>query len=156
MLGSRPSVLLEGRVHVLHFSGLVRGGIVLANIYLQSGVGVNAFNYKALSDLACRLKEFGRPYIVGGDFNCTKQELVKSGVLKLFDAVVVDTLEHTCMVSCRSIDMFIVSRELQVENIRVVSGSPVHPHKPVILELLAPRPRPWVRVVATPKPFPVL
>ena len=128
----------------------------MANIYLQSGVGVNAFNYQALRDLACRLREYGRPYVIGGDFNCTKLELVKSGVLRLFDAVVVDTLEPTCMQSNRSIDMFIVSRGLRVTNIRVVSGSPVFPHKPIILELEASRQRPWVRVMQVAKPFPVL
>ncbi len=50
--------------------------------------------------------------------------------------------------------MFLVSRELVVEHVEVVEGSPVYPHKPVVLTLAAAVDRPWVRVLNLPKAFP--
>ena len=82
MLGSFPPVLRDGRVLLLHHAGLVPGGVVVANIYLESGVGVKSFNSGASRDLACSLRRYGRPYVVGAVFNCTKKELDQSGILK--------------------------------------------------------------------------
>ena len=61
MLGERPSVLREGRVHLLHHAGLTPGGVVAVNARLESGVGVDARNFAMLRDPACRLRECGRP-----------------------------------------------------------------------------------------------
>ncbi|CAK0874432.1 unnamed protein product, partial [Prorocentrum cordatum] len=110
MMGYESPVVRPGRVQLLHHAGLTLGGVVVWNVYLESGAGVNAFNYEALRDVACRLKQYGRPCVIGGDFNCTKAELETCGVLRFFDGTCVDALEPTCAQSMRSIDMFIVER----------------------------------------------
>eukprot|EP00959_Pyramimonas_sp_CCMP1952_P225726 4720109-Pyramimonas_sp.AAC.1 len=69
MMGYETPVVRPGRVQLLHHAGLTPGGVVAGNVYLESGAGVNAYNYEALRDLACRLKQHGRPYVIGGDFN---------------------------------------------------------------------------------------
>ncbi|CAK0854950.1 unnamed protein product, partial [Prorocentrum cordatum] len=118
------------------------------------GVGLNALNYHTLRDLAGRLREHGCPHVVGGDFNVTKSELEKRGVLRHFEGRVVDALEATRVQVQRSVDMSIVSQALEVIGIQVVSGSPVYPHRPVLLNLKATRQPPWIRPFDVPKPFP--
>ncbi len=152
--GGRDPVLRAGRVQVLHHSGAVRGGVVVANIYLESGVGMNVANREMLRDLACRVKEYSLPYVAMGDFNMTKDELEASEVLKWFDAECVAPSGPTCVQSGRTIDMFLVSRELIVNGIAEVEGSPVFPHKPVVLTIAAKAHRPWIRVYDLPKVFP--
>ena len=133
--GGRDPVLRAGRVHVLHHSGAVRGGVVVANIFLESGVGMNVANRDMLRDLACRVKEFSLPYVITGDFNMTKDELEVSEVLKWFDAECYAPPGPTRAQSGRAIDMFLVSHELIVSSVVVAEGSPVCPHKPVVLTL---------------------
>ncbi|CAK0874919.1 unnamed protein product [Prorocentrum cordatum] len=154
MKGYETPVVRPGRAQLLHHAGLTPGRVVVGNVYLESGAGVGAFNYEALRDLACRLKQHGRPCVIGGDFNCTKAELEKSGVLRFPGGTCVDTLEPICAQSMRPIDMFIVSRGLRLLNVEVISGSPVWPHRPVVLELEATRQRPYIRVMDVPKSFP--
>eukprot|EP00959_Pyramimonas_sp_CCMP1952_P307766 6441079-Pyramimonas_sp.AAC.1 len=60
MMGFETPVVRPGRVQLLRHAGLTPGGVVVGNVYLESGVGVNAFNCEALRDLACRLKQYGR------------------------------------------------------------------------------------------------
>eukprot|EP00959_Pyramimonas_sp_CCMP1952_P237341 4960453-Pyramimonas_sp.AAC.1 len=64
--------------------------------------------------LAIRLREYGMPYVVGGDLNVTKAELEQFGILNWFDAECVTTLEATCVQSERSIDMFLVARPIKL------------------------------------------
>eukprot|EP00959_Pyramimonas_sp_CCMP1952_P014187 300175-Pyramimonas_sp.AAC.1 len=88
MLGSAPPVLREGRALALHQAGLLPEGVVVVNIYLESGVGINPHNYAILKDVARRIREYGRPFLIGGDFNCTREELEASGVLRFFNGKV--------------------------------------------------------------------
>eukprot|EP00959_Pyramimonas_sp_CCMP1952_P215456 4507744-Pyramimonas_sp.AAC.1 len=50
--------------------------------------------------------------------------------------------------------MFIVSSGLRLLNVEVISGSPVWPHRPVVLELEATRQSPYIRVMDVPRRFP--
>ncbi|CAK0792617.1 unnamed protein product, partial [Prorocentrum cordatum] len=101
MLGSQDLVLRQGRSHLLHHAGLAPGGVIVVNVYLGSGAGLNGFNIAALYDVACRLKQRGRPYV--------------SGILRYFDGECVDTAEPTCAQSMRALDLFIVSRQMVFE-----------------------------------------
>ncbi|CAK0843755.1 unnamed protein product, partial [Prorocentrum cordatum] len=155
VLGSRPFVPREGRVRVY----ITLGHCAVTSCWLtctcsQALASTRSTTRPSLKDLACRLREHGRPCAVGGDFDCAEQELAKLGAQRLFDAVVADTSEPACAQSKRTIDLFIVSRGLKVTDIRVVSGSPVYPRKLVILELEASRRKPRVRVAEVPEPFP--
>ena len=60
------AVVVPGRVHVCWVAGVRRGGVLLGNVYLEAGVGLNASNVQALTLLARRLKQYQKEYLVGG------------------------------------------------------------------------------------------
>ena len=61
-----------------------RGGLNLGSCYLISGLGITAAkNLDLLHCLAGMLERVSGPWIIGGDFNCTPEELTATGWLKV-------------------------------------------------------------------------
>jgi len=74
-------------------------------------VGVKA-NMAKLSNLGAILKTVQAPWIVAGDWNCTPQQLAKTGWLELVDGEVVTAYntDYTCTLGVgRMIDFVVVS-----------------------------------------------
>ena len=56
----------------------------MCTCYLHSKVGVKAkVNLDLLHAMAAVIKQLGEVWILGGDFNCTPEELLSTGWLKL-------------------------------------------------------------------------
>ena len=72
-------MVIPGRARVSCRSGICKGGALLANDYLEAGVGVCAGNYASLRALARRLKQRREPCVVGGDFNLTENVIQQGG-----------------------------------------------------------------------------
>eukprot|EP00959_Pyramimonas_sp_CCMP1952_P151558 3170950-Pyramimonas_sp.AAC.1 len=62
-------VLVPGRVSMMCHSGFAKHGVQVVNVYLISGEGMGASNFKILTKLAERLRGVNMPYIIGGAFN---------------------------------------------------------------------------------------
>ncbi len=103
------------------------------------------------------LKCLGRPFIVGGDWQVTPQELRATGFDRALGAVVCAPRAATNLRSNRTIDFFLVSKELvsQGWQAKVLYGCSVATHAPVILELGTKRARQDGYRLARPRPLPV-
>lgn len=109
------------------------------------------------------LRSHGRPFIVGGDWQMTAQELLATGWCDLFGAVVVAPT-GSGIPSCRgfggqqgrTIDFFVVAKALRhlVADCSVVEEACTGRHRPVRLELRGQQQRPGVKVLKVPKAFP--
>ena len=61
----------------------------IGSTYLVDSVGPShATNLAILDSVAGCLNAVAGPWVIGGDFNCTPEELEKTGFLKLVDGVV--------------------------------------------------------------------
>ena len=59
-----------------HWSAVQRGGIIVASVYLVTREGpLSVNNINIVQHMAQQLKLIGKPYVVGGDFQMTPEEL---------------------------------------------------------------------------------
>ena len=73
-------------------SAIIRGGFHLGSIYLVSSIGVKAKrNMNILDAVATTLKTLSGRWIIGGDFNCTPEQLEATGWLRMVGGVIVAT-----------------------------------------------------------------
>ena len=73
----------RGHFAMKRVAAMVKGGIHCGSAYLFSGVGVAAkCNLDLLDTMAFTLSGLVGPWIVGGDWNCTPEELRATGWLK--------------------------------------------------------------------------
>ncbi len=88
----------------------VKGGYHLGSLYLISRIGVMAeANQNILDEAAARISLIKGPWAIGGDFNCTPAELVKSGWLKMVGGVIFRPEGSTCNLGeKRTLDFFVV------------------------------------------------
>ena len=77
--------LLNERFMVGHVAAVCRGGIHMGSCYLTScSAGVkDQRNLDALQLMAGVLNSLKDPWAIGGDWNCTTEELLQTGWLKL-------------------------------------------------------------------------
>ena len=169
-LGRAPGLksveVVPGRAAVaLWNGGAVPGGLVVASVYLECGVGMNDGNWQVVKSLATELRVMDRPFIIGGDFQQAPSELAEAGVMNLFeDAEVVwatgagAEAAGTCCTKGRwsTIDYFIVSRALvqKVVCCEVELEAALRPHRPVKLTIRRGGPLPLQRVLGGPMAFP--
>ena len=90
-----------------------------------------------LQSVAAVLSTVVGPWVLGGDWNCTPEQLEKTGWLKMVKGRVCAPKLATCME--RTIDFFVVSENLaaSVYDTVVVNDALSHPHKPARLYLKA-------------------
>ena len=75
---------LEQRLTLKKVDCAARGGLNLGSCYLISGTGIaTTKNLDLLHCLAGMLKRISGPWIIGGDFNGTPEELAATGWLKV-------------------------------------------------------------------------
>ena len=116
----------------------MNGGINYGSCYLHSSLGITArANMDLLQSIAAVLSTVEGPWVLGGDWNCTPEQLEKTGWLRLVKGKVCAPKLTTCME--RTIDFFVISENLTaaVHDTVVVNGALSHPHKPVRLYLRA-------------------
>ena len=71
---------LRGRFQVKVAGAVCKGGLPLCTCYLHSKVGVKAkVNLDLLHAMAAAIKQLGEVWLLGGDFNCTPEELLSTG-----------------------------------------------------------------------------
>ena len=85
----------------------MRGGVHLVSLYLHDGEGLSRRNLDLLQGLAFLLGRLRGPWIVGGDFNLTQEDLRQANWFELVGGTPFATDEPTC--GARSIDFFVLS-----------------------------------------------
>ena len=87
--------------------------------------------------MAAVIRRWGKQWVIGGDFNCTPEEVKATGWLKLVGGVIVQPHGPTC--NDRTIDFFVVSNEMAhaVVGAWVVGDAGSKPHCPVRLVIKA-------------------
>jgi exonuclease III len=113
--------------------------IKLVSLYLESGSPLQGESGNLVKQVTAFLRNWAKPFIIGGDFNCTPCTLLKSRLIENLDAQVVAPSGPNCN-TCkgqngrsRVIDFFLVSVSLvkAVSSIRVVPKAGMSPHCPV-------------------------
>jgi endonuclease/exonuclease/phosphatase family metal-dependent hydrolase len=80
----------RSRCRLAFVIAVTRGGFHLGSIYLVSSVGVKAKkNLDILDAVAATLKALAGRWVLGGDFNCTPEQLTATGWLKVVGGVIV-------------------------------------------------------------------
>ena len=113
-----------------------------------------------LDELGSKLCALNRPFVVGGDFNMSAEELDDMGWVQRIGGVVVAPSARF-PTSCtsgkgRTVDFFVVSKGLEylVADCYVVEGALTTPHRPVRIEFYAKAKVPKIRVARAPRAFP--
>ncbi len=122
--------------------------VLLISLYGVSG-GVLA-KQLALWKYACEwIRLLGIPFIIGGDLQVTPKEVEATRLCELIQGKIVAPSGPTTNVANRTIDMFIVSKglEMDTQQVQRCMACVFKPHYPVIMTLrLAKRGRPVKRV----------
>ena len=108
-LSHPPSGPLDGggRVQLQQVSAVCKGGLHLGSIYLTDLIGPSAPpNLAVLDTLAAALALVKGPWLIGGDFNCTPEELAQTGFLDLVQGVAHYPDDATC--GAKTYDYFVV------------------------------------------------
>ena len=77
--GAKSTSIVEHRISAVHWMALVKGGVDLASVYLHSGEGPSEMNSDLLDVLGDQLVRLNRPFIIGGDWQMTAEELESLG-----------------------------------------------------------------------------
>ena len=158
--GALDGTVVDHRCSLLHWNALVKGGVDLGSVYLISGAGPSSQdNLDILEDVGERLACLNRPFVIGGDWNMTADELETTGWVQRVGGAIVKpqaALPTSCA-SGRTIDFFVISQSLlyMVMDCYVVQEAKTTPHRPVRVVFASRMQAPLMRVVAGPKPFPV-
>ncbi len=132
------------------------GGIASASVYGISGQGVSS-QLRLWRAVATQMKLIGLPFIIGGDWQVTPQEMQAVGYPELLNAYIVAPSEPTNVISLRTIDFFLVSKSLMpfLKGVEVVKGTRFSPHAPVIVRFEGKRALGTARRLVQPKPLEV-
>ena len=88
---------LQGRVAINHFGAICKGGVHMGSCYMHSKLGVmSAKNQALLHMLAAVLATLQGPWIIGGDWTCTPEELMLTGWVRMVGGVICAPKAATC------------------------------------------------------------
>ena len=113
---------------------MAKGGIHTGSLYLFSMIGKGGVRAKCNVDLldsvAFTLVGLVGPWIIGGDFNCTPEELIATGWLKKVGGIVHAPKSPTCNGSIY--DFFVVAASIsdQVQSTHLIGDAGLNPHHP--------------------------
>ena len=121
---------------------VIKGGILVASVYLETGSGFGGADIGILNMVGQVLRAYGRPFVLGGDWQMNRAVLEASGWLRAIGGIAVapaDT-EFTCVSSraASTIDFFVISEFLghAVRGIWVDSDcTTIRTHHPVRMAL---------------------
>ncbi len=128
-----------------------RGGLHVASIWPIPSVGLSEENLQLLQEVAEDLGSLTGPWVVGGDWNLTPQQLAASGWLGLVGGVVCAPAKPTCNGSVY--DYFVVAEGFAdaVLGAVVIGDAEYSPHTGVRLYITAAARSIMKRVVTAPK-----
>ena len=87
---------------------MCRGGVHCGSIYCHHGIGIAApANLDFLQGVAGVLCRLAGPWLIGGDWNCTPEQLSATGWLKLIGAKIFAPAANTC--KGKVYDLFVVA-----------------------------------------------
>ena len=148
---------LDGRFDAKRIGAVAHGGITVATCYLHTGIGISAeANLNLLHAIAATLRPCAGNWLLGGDFNCTPDQLRATGWLELVGGSIVAPSAPTC--GERTIDFFVIGASLAhtALSAHTVGDDECRPHHPVRC-LLRAKPRHALhRTLATPVPIPAI
>ena len=114
-LEHRPGVICNGWAFAVHLDAGMRGGIICVSVYLETGqgIGISTCNWQRLCKLGETLCHYGKPFVIGGDFNCEPSDLTNSGWTASIQGRIQSPIGGTCRSAIgnwSSIDYYIISR----------------------------------------------
>ena len=154
-----PWTIYPGRAAGVRVQGLIRGGVLVISIYLITGEPPNSEdNWRILSRVGEILAMTKLPFVIGGDFQCSPEELRSTGWLEGIDGTLRAAGKATCTNAhgANEIDFFVVFNGL-------VSATPVPTidldscvatHCPVLMGFHGNPRALTVKAFRTPKGFP--
>ena len=158
--GVDDGVGIQHRVSLIHWNGLVKGGVDLGSVYLISGEGPSEANLELLEEVGEHLVALKRPFVIGGDWQMTVDELESTGWVQRVGGMIVrphkDFPPSCSSGSGRMIDYFVIAAGLahMVEDCYVVEEATTVPHRPVRIVFWARIKAPMVRMLKKPEFFP--
>ena len=158
---SGGSGVAEGRIAVAWSQAVTKAGILILSVYLWTNEGLSAKNLRVLAAAAAIIDSHGGPWLIGGDFNMTPEELQQGAGwewLGRVGGVVRGTGTPTCAGGVgRELDFFIIDARLaeQVIKVEPVLSLRKEPHSPVRMVLKATRANLLMKVVKRPGMFPI-
>ena len=162
LAGEKSTAVAEHHVYAMHWMALVKGGVDLLSVYLISGEGPSESNAAICNQVADKLLCLNRPFIIGGDWQMTSEQLESMGWVQRVGGVIVQPSSVTPP-SCssgkgRMIDYFVVSKGLEhlVADCYVVQLATTTPHRPVRIEFYSGVREPHMRVFKRPQAFPAV
>ncbi len=134
----------------------INGEVTTCSVYGVSGAGVKG-QLQLWAMILERVKAAGRPFIIGGDWQVTPQELMHAGFDKVVGGVVCAANGATNLTSRRRIDFFVIAGVLLQGGwtARVHHGCNIATHVPVSVTIRAGHCEAVERRLATPKPLPI-
>ncbi len=127
----------EGR-YIRRWAGcMCRGGIHVGSVYLRTAEGMSDANVDILQHVAEDLAGVRGPWILGGDFNMTAEELAASGWLDFVGGVAIVPPTPSC--NGKAMDFFVVAETMSnaVLGAAVVEDAAYSPHSAVRLYVAA-------------------
>ena len=123
-----------------HFGAVCKGGIHFGSCYLHCNWEHNrTFNLDLLQRISAMIATLSGPWIIGGDWQCTPNELRSTGWLKIVKGVIYAPEAPTC--GERVMDYFVVCEGLSqasaIVAACVIGDQTFGPHSPVRLMVKA-------------------
>ena len=152
--------VFPGRVALWHWGAVIKGGIVVASVWLIPSEGMSPANRAILAELGRLLRRWGRPFLVAGDWNLLPGVLLEAQWPQRLGAVAraPTNVQGTCKgpISWSMLDYFVLSAELneRVLNVEALTEETTYPHVPVVMELRHGGTLPMILGRKLPKPFP--
>ena len=115
---------------------MMKGGVHLGSIYLNVSIGPSAKkNLDLLHMVAAVLVVVGGPCKIGGEWNCSSEQLQATGWLQMVGGMIIAPDTTTCNNS--TIYFSVVSKVLAnaVHSVHVIADALFKPHSPVRLLL---------------------
>ncbi len=156
-LGVRPSGSAPEEICGRLTLGVVDidGEVTAACVYGHSGTGLRG-QRTLWCHLADAIKAAGRPFVIGGDWQVTPEDMRASGFDRLLGGVICASAAPTNVTSRRCIDYFLVSEVLLQDGwkVEVDHGCNFATHVPATLTIGGARAKAEVRRLATPRALP--
>ena len=137
-----------------------KGGVHCDTPYMFSMVGQGGISVKCnldlLDSMAFTLSGLVGPWILGGDWNCTPEDLAATGWLRKVGGVIHAPAAPTC--NGKLYDFFVVVETIsdQVQSTHVIAAVGFTPHSPSRLIFKGPPRKTMVRHIKAPSSIPAV
>ena len=139
------------RIGAAWLGAVQKGGVHFVTVYLKDGEGISQTNQAILTELAAYLGTIRGPWIVGGDWNVTPQQLQSAS----WDSIVKGSIKQPAGPTCNGkvYDYFVVSKSIEASVVAVTSleNGGFSPHSAVRLFLSGAARHKAVRRLVKPK-----